>query len=583
MQRETWDCSTRHGHVKLGEKAREMRVGFLRTVEVVDSVVGWHQASLPRPARSGTAAIAASFLPLSCSSSDRPAQEESTSLHTHSHPRRLTHNHDHRACPPPPLMHGPPPSSPSDTSSNSTLHSSDPPAAAVHHQTLVQHLQWASPSQWAQVDPLQISRTPHRTPFAARPSQAASPVLRLSTPRSALSSSSPSPMHARSTSRAPSSSGSREPQTVSGPPRTTAGWTSGRNSAAPPSAYGTCVQSKRRTSKARRSRPSISMSQMLSVVSSSLETSPSRPRTVRTSPRCYHHSCRRRPASTKVHQRPYPQHRRVEFTPVQLSVHPGPNSVVYRTQACFLGKVASRGDIYGSFDTHHDTVWSVSVRLTPIYILTSTSGRDTRSSLLRGRMEGWARIRVSGQTDWKRMWMVISAGSGSSSDLARSSSNDGSGRPSTAEAPRKKRMSSLFSRDHQDEPLPQRPLLALYASPKSKDKKQPLLTLRELSQAFAVYPERPELISRSTLMKIEGHLGDEETGGSMRNRQGWLLVMPELEPGNTQPSEMLKWLVGKSASIEFFLTAHRVQLYTMRSSSMVDPSHIHGTPENKLP
>lgn len=163
-------------------------------------------------------------------------------------------------------------------------------------------------------------------------------------------------------------------------------------------------------------------------------------------------------------------------------------------------------------------------------------------------MEGWVRIRVSGQTDWKRMWMVISAGSGSSSDLTRSSSNDG-GRPSTAEAPRKKRMSNLFSRDHQDEPLPQRPLLSLYASPKSKDRKQPLLTLKEVSQAFAVYPERPELISRSTLMKLEGFLGDEETGGSMRNRQGWLLVMPELEAGNTQPSEMLKWLVGKISSI----------------------------------
>lgn len=183
--------------------------------------------------------------------------------------------------------------------------------------------------------------------------------------------------------------------------------------------------------------------------------------------------------------------------------------------------------------------------------ITLPSGKDTRSSLLRGRMEGWVRIRVSGQTDWKRMWMVISAGSGSSSDLARTSSNDG-GRPSTAETPRKKRMSNLFSRDHQDEPLPQRPLLSLYASPKSKDRKQPLLTLKEVSQAFAVYPERPELISRSTLMKLEGYLGDEETGGSMRNRQGWLLIMPELEAGNTQPSEMLKWLVAVHDAFELY-------------------------------
>ncbi|KAI6042615.1 hypothetical protein EDC04DRAFT_2968693 [Pisolithus marmoratus] len=174
--------------------------------------------------------------------------------------------------------------------------------------------------------------------------------------------------------------------------------------------------------------------------------------------------------------------------------------------------------------------------------ITLPSGKDTPSTLVRGRMEGWVQIRVAGQTDWKRMWMVVSAGSESSSELARLSTNDSS-RPGPAEVPRKKRMSNLFSRDHQDEPLPPRPLLSLFASPKSKDKKQPLLTLKEVSQAFAVYPERPELINRSTLMKLEGYLGEEETAGSMRSRQGWLLVMPELEVGNTQPSEMLKWLV----------------------------------------
>ncbi|KAI6128981.1 hypothetical protein EDD16DRAFT_29450 [Pisolithus croceorrhizus] len=192
------------------------------------------------------------------------------------------------------------------------------------------------------------------------------------------------------------------------------------------------------------------------------------------------------------------------------------------------------------------TAWEKS-RLEEIYSahlirITLPFGKDTPSTLVRGRMEGWVRIRVAGQTDWKRMWMVVSAGSESSSELARASTNDSS-RPVPVEAPRRKRMSNLFSRDHQEEPLPPRSLLSLFASPKSKDKKQPLLTLKEVSQAFAVYPERPELINRSTLMKLEGHLGEEEMAGSMRSRQGWLLVMPELEVGNTQPSEMLKWLV----------------------------------------
>lgn len=158
-------------------------------------------------------------------------------------------------------------------------------------------------------------------------------------------------------------------------------------------------------------------------------------------------------------------------------------------------------------------------------------GRETHSTLQRGRMEGWVRIRVAGQTDWKRMWMVVSAAS--QSEVPAAPYGD----------IRKKRMSSLFSRD-QSEDLPPRPVLSLYASSKPKDKKKALLTLKDMTQAFAVYPERPELINRSTLMKLEGLLGDEETAGGMRGREGWLLVMPELEAGNTQASEMLKWLVG---------------------------------------
>lgn len=69
--------------------------------------------------------------------------------------------------------------------------------------------------------------------------------------------------------------------------------------------------------------------------------------------------------------------------------------------------------------------------------------------------------------------------------------------------------------------------------------------MTDVSQAFAVYPERPELISRSTLVKVEGLLGDEDTAAGMRGREGWLLVMPELEGGLGQAAEMLKWVVGK--------------------------------------
>lgn len=172
---------------------------------------------------------------------------------------------------------------------------------------------------------------------------------------------------------------------------------------------------------------------------------------------------------------------------------------------------------------------------------TCNVGPDLPTTLIRGKMEGWVRIRVAGQTDWKRVWMVVSAGrEGVGIDNATS------GAPSSS-VPKKKRMSNLFSRD-QSPPRPtgpEKPTITMYGGPKPKEKKKPWLSLRDITQAFAVYPERPELITRSTLIKLEGLLGDEEMAQSMKSREGWILFMPEMEgtTGN-HAMEMLKWVIG---------------------------------------
>lgn len=165
-------------------------------------------------------------------------------------------------------------------------------------------------------------------------------------------------------------------------------------------------------------------------------------------------------------------------------------------------------------------------------------------------MEGWVRIRIAGQTDWKRMWMVVSAGSetGPTQRLGGPTVGGIGGVPTpVAPTMKKKRMSNLFSRDNsaQQATAPTKPLVSMYASQKPKDKKKALLTITNMTQAFAVYPERPELISRSTLIKVEGSIGDEETAASMKSREGWILIMPELEGGLGQAAEMLKWVVGE--------------------------------------
>lgn len=167
------------------------------------------------------------------------------------------------------------------------------------------------------------------------------------------------------------------------------------------------------------------------------------------------------------------------------------------------------------------------------------------TSLYHGRLEGWVRIRVAGQTDWKRLWMIVSAG-GHTQDAASVSSADHG--PGSLPAAKKKRISSIFGggRDHSPpHQAPFRPMIQMYASNKPKDKRKAIMTMRDVRQAFAVYPERPEFISSSTLFKLEGLLGDEDLTGHFRNREGWLLVMPELEGINTRASEMLKWLTGE--------------------------------------
>ncbi|KAJ6609223.1 hypothetical protein B0H10DRAFT_2226083 [Mycena sp. CBHHK59/15] len=171
-------------------------------------------------------------------------------------------------------------------------------------------------------------------------------------------------------------------------------------------------------------------------------------------------------------------------------------------------------------------------------------GRDHPTTLQHGRMEGWVRIRIAGQTDWKKVWMSVTAAADAASSDA----------PATA-GRNKKRMSNLFSsKDHSPpgSPLPPKPVIAMYAGPKPKDRKKPLLTFHNVTQAFAVYPERPDLISRSTLIKLEGLIGDEDTAGDMRRREGWLLVMPELEGGLGQAEEMLKWIVALHDAFQLY-------------------------------
>lgn len=141
--------------------------------------------------------------------------------------------------------------------------------------------------------------------------------------------------------------------------------------------------------------------------------------------------------------------------------------------------------------------------------------------------------------------MVISAG------LAVPPQDSGS--ISSTERPthptKKNRLSALFSRDHSPaQSTSSKPTIQFFSSNKQKDMKKPVLTVREVTQAFAVYPEHPDLIEQSCLWKMEGLLGEEEVAGSFRNREGWLFLLPEPEGNRVPAVEMKMFLIGKMVS-----------------------------------
>ena len=159
-------------------------------------------------------------------------------------------------------------------------------------------------------------------------------------------------------------------------------------------------------------------------------------------------------------------------------------------------------------------------------------------------MEGWAEVRVGGTTEWQRVWLVVSAMGGGSIDAGRPSPGTGPGTGTI----KRNRMSTIFGKGPATNQSAG-PTITLYTGEKAKDRKRVRYTLTNVTQAFAVYPERPEIIQSSTLFKIEATVQDEEIKQNEHERRpaqdGYLLVMPETDPTRPGSTEMLKWLVGQ--------------------------------------
>lgn len=186
----------------------------------------------------------------------------------------------------------------------------------------------------------------------------------------------------------------------------------------------------------------------------------------------------------------------------------------------------------------------------------SNSGKASSTS----RFEGWLKVRLPGETEWRRVWCVVHRGSNVPT-RANALNGDTSGTPATTPAEEKKsRRSSLLSfgvkKEKKDEisledvPGSGAVSTLLFYDHKPTKKDQPVCIAQHVYYASAVFPESEQLMEHSTLFKIEGTFlspHDKYTAagwgaGGRGDKQGFALVM--LEEGNYR--DMLYWIVGIS-------------------------------------
>lgn len=232
--------------------------------------------------------------------------------------------------------------------------------------------------------------------------------------------------------------------------------------------------------------------------------------------------------------------------------------------------------------------------------------KEPRSPLLKGKLEGWVKVRPAGHTDWKRVLAVVTAGTGSTISNTSEFGANGDGRPVSpthSTLVKRNRMSSLFGSGNKDatrssSPPPQslqsKPVISLYAGSKPKERKAPLLTMTDVTHAFCVYPDRKELIPLSSLIKVEGKLGEQDWVGTvegsngvgtMKGREGWMFIMPESESGDghatglAPPVEMLKWVVGTTIYLFWNRLGSLTTLFPHSMTGLHDAFELHGRPK----
>lgn len=173
----------------------------------------------------------------------------------------------------------------------------------------------------------------------------------------------------------------------------------------------------------------------------------------------------------------------------------------------------------------------------------------------KGRFDGWLKVRLPGDTEWRRVWAV----------LVRGKPVNSPGSPDGGDKKKANKRGSLLSFGRKAsvdlsaaEDFPGEgafSTIAFYSQKPAKQREPPLCIAQHVFYASAIFPEAEALIDRSTLFKIEGTFLNPADGyktgwgvGGRAEKQGYALVM--LEEGGA--SEMLQWIVGTADAFKLY-------------------------------
>jgi CCR4-NOT transcriptional complex subunit CAF120 len=211
---------------------------------------------------------------------------------------------------------------------------------------------------------------------------------------------------------------------------------------------------------------------------------------------------------------------------------------------CYFFSCPSAQDLTSWVAAFRLSCWEKS-RLEEIYTahlirIITNDGENAPSTLTDDRLEGYAKVKIAGQTHLMALWICVSTG-GTRGAVARSLEHNTWDSPSIT--PKKRRIPSLFSRNKSNDP-PERANISLWDITPGKDRKNPLLTFEAVTRAFAIYPQQPDGTRHGTLIKLEGTYGNEEMCGKMKRREGWMLLLPGVRGVQSTTGAVLRLLVG---------------------------------------